>query len=107
MLRLVEIPDEQMDFAAVGEIGGDLFAQENVGVMRDRLATIDPVVVGDRLESHAGIVELFVKRLRFAVTLRHAEAAQDPFARTVREAGVELEINAQHIRHKWWVGTRA
>ena len=107
VLRLVEIPDEEMDFAAVGKVGGDFLAQENVGVMRNRLAAIDPVVVGDGLERHPGVVKFFVKRLRLAVTLRHAEAPQDPFAGPVGEAGVKLEINAQHIRRRWWVGTRA
>ncbi len=107
VLRLVQVPDEQMDFAAVGKVGGHFLAEKNVGVMRDRLAAVEPVVVGDRLEGHARRVELAVERLRLAVTLRHAEPAQDPLARAVREAGVELEINAQHNRRRWWVGSRA
>ena len=107
VLRLVEIPDEEMDFAAVGEIGGHFLAEKNVGVMGDGLAAVEPVVVGDGLEGHPGGVELAVKRLRLAVTLRHAEPAQDPLARPVREAGMELKINAQHNRRRWWVGSRA
>ena len=107
MLRLGEVPDQEMDFAAVGKIGRYFLAEKNVRVMGDRLRAVEPVVIGDRLEGHARIAELAVKRLRLAVTLRHAQPAQDPLGRPVGEAGVELEINAQHNRRKWWAGNRA
>ena len=106
-LRFVEIPDEKVDFAAVGKISGHFDAEENVGVMGDGLATVEPVMISNGLEGHPGGIEFAVKRLGFAVTLRHAEPAKDPFARPVGKAGVKLEVNAQHNRRKWWVGSRA
>ena len=89
MLRLVEIPDEEMDFAAVGKVGGDFLAEKNVGVMGDGFAAVEPVVVGDGLEGHPGGVELAVERLGFAVALGHPEPAQDPLGRAVRKAGMK------------------
>ena len=107
VLALVQIPDEEMDLAAVGEIGRHLLAEENVGVVGDRLGAIEPVVVGDGLEGHARGVELAVERLRLAVTLRHAEPAQNPLGRAVGKTRVKLEVNAQHGRRRWWVESRA
>ncbi len=103
MLHFVQVPDEQVNLAAVGEIGGDLLAEKDIRVVGDGATTVDPVVIGDGLERHARGVELAVKHLRLAVTLRDAQAAQDPLARAVREAGMKLEINAQHICRRWWV----
>jgi hypothetical protein len=107
VLRFVQVPDQEMDFAAVGEIGGHFLAEKNVGVMRDGFAAVEPVVVGDRLEGHPGGVKFLIKRLGLAVALGHAEPAQNPLARAVGEAGVELEVNAQHIRRRWWERNRA
>ncbi len=107
VLHFVEMPDEQVDLAAVGEVGGHFLAEKNVGVMREGAAAVDAVVVGDRLERHARGVELAVEHLRLAVALRHAEPAKDPLARPVREPRVHLEVNAQHIRRRWWVRSRA
>ncbi len=107
VLRLVEVPDQEMDFAAVGKVGGDFLAQENVRVMGDGFAAVEPVVVGDRLEGHPGGGELAIERLRLAVTLGHPQPAQDPLGGPVRKAGMELKVNAQHNRRRWWVGSRA
>ena len=42
-----------------------------------------------------------VKRLGLAVALRHAQPAQNPFARPVGEPGVQLEVDAEHGETVW------
>jgi hypothetical protein len=70
MLRLLEIPHQEMHFTPIGKIRRDLFANENVSVVREFETAFNPVMIRDSFQAHAHRVELLIQELRFAVTLR-------------------------------------
>ena len=90
---------DDVDPAAVlGERDVNFLGEEDVGKVRDLEAAVDDVVVRHRDERHSARFRDPVEVPRFRVALRTADLLEDPFGRTVRMMGVDVQIDTRFGR---------
>ena len=88
-----QIPGQDVDGAArVGKHRGDLLRQERAGAIRQREATVDRVVVGQRDEVHAALAAQVILPRRIDVALRAGEEAREPLVVAARRAGMNVQV---------------
>ena len=93
-VALVQTPHQHVERGAVlGQLGGDLDADQDVGVVGDLERTGDRVVVRQDHEVHAAALGRRVGVGRVRVGLGHHRPVQEPAAGVGRGPGVEVEVD--------------
>ena len=81
----------------VGEIGGDLFADESARPVTDLQAALDGIVVGNGDVIHSPFEQFFIQLFRVRIAVWEIETAKEPFFRARAVARMNMKIAPAHI----------